>query len=159
MTFTKKFVLLPAGCIENDIQVKQATITGSQGSRQLSLRLDARADRSGIVILLTDHSGTGRISYTGGYMSADRDFFIKKIRPEYLLADFQFSCYDICSTAEALEAANLHFTVETVENGEIEIRRIYSYSKCLEEITIRKDSLTITNHFHNYTYTVRYTEE
>jgi len=156
VTITKRYTLLqPEYLLENlsSLQLIDVSYKGHKFSAQVFVQ----ADISGVYLTLLNSFGTsiGELEYTPQTISFKSAFFPVHINPAYIIADFQFCYYDAAAVAEQLEKSNLHFTIETRDKGTTEIRRIYMYKRCIEEIIRKNHYVQIINHYRNYSYTLQ----
>jgi hypothetical protein len=160
LTMTKRYILLQPEYMLDPVSSLQLIEVSFKG-HQFSAQVFVQADTSGVFLTLLNSFGTsmGELDYTPQTLSLESAFFPVHINPAYIIADFQFCYYDACAVAEQLGKSNLRFTVETRDNGGTEIRRIYMYKRCIEEITRKSHFVQIVNHYHNYSYTLQEASE
>ncbi len=136
------------------------------GSENFSVLSYVQADESGIFITLMNDFGTdmGTLEYDGNSIQLDCQLFPSNIKPEYIVADFQNAFYTAESLTTNLKASRLTFTEETaaadtddnsnstVTQDPVTVRKIFSGSKLIEEITIENAKINIKNYLRGYEY-------
>ncbi|MGI5091831.1 DUF3261 domain-containing protein [Treponema socranskii] len=126
--------------------------TASFGTSSFYMQAFIQANEGGIFINLLNDFGSdmGTLTYTGNELSLASSVLPASLKAQYIVADIQFAYYDAAAVAESLRRAGLDFTV-TKDDG-MELRRIMSGKKCIEEISITSSSVSIINHLRGYEY-------
>lgn len=103
---------------------------------------------------LMNEMGTsiGEISYVNGKAVCTSSFFPQHLKPEYILADFQFCYYDEKTLEKSLKEQNLDFSAVYNTEGTVQTRKILDGKNCIEQITITKNSVHLTNFLRGYEY-------
>ena len=126
--------------------------TASFGTSSFYMQAFIQANEGGIFINLLNDFGSdmGTLTYTGNELSLASSVLPASLKAQYIVADIQFAYYDADAVAESLRRAGLDFIV-TKDDG-MELRRIMSGKKCIEEISITSSSVSIINHLRGYEY-------
>ena len=126
--------------------------TASFGTSSFYMQAFIQANEGGIFINLLNDFGSdmGTLTYTGNELSLASSVLPSSLKAQYIVADIQFAYYDADAVARSLRSAGLDFTV-TKDDG-MELRRIMSGKKCIEEISISSSSVSIINHLRGYEY-------
>jgi len=90
----------------------------------------------------------GELSYHNGLVSFSSPVFPSSLKPEYIVADFQFCFYNIFALRQALE--NCGLLLETTENS----RRIIQGDNVIIEIEKNQNTVRLVNHLRGYAYTL-----
>jgi hypothetical protein len=132
-------------------------ITGNYGSREWIMGAWIQADKTQInMTLFNSFGGTladlsfqnGKIQFTSGTLPAS-------IKPEYILADFQFVFYKPAALAAALESAGLTMSTNrtfAIDCGYHETRTIYDGTTPIIEIAKSPSGISYTNFLRGYAY-------
>jgi len=153
LTDSSRFVLLPPGGIERDMDMIQS-ISAEFGDRNFFLNAWVNANENGIDMVFFNEMGAsiGELSYRDGEARFSSPIFpvslIRAFRPEYIIADFQLSFYDPFLLGKALRDSGL--VLET-EGGN---RRILSGNEVIIEIKKTDNTVKLVNHFRGYTLTL-----
>ena len=151
VTNTRVVDLLPPEDIASPIDALYM-FTGSFGTSSFYMQAFIQANEDGIFINLLNDFGSdmGTLTYTGTELSFASAVLPSSLKAQYIVADIQFAYYDAAAVARSLRRAGLDFTV-TKDDG-MELRRIMSGKKCIEEISITSSSVSIINHLRGYEY-------
>jgi len=152
VTNSKKFTLLPPSAIGNNIDSLQL-FTGSYGKNNFAVQAYVQADETGIFIQLLNDFGTGmgNLYYTAETITFDSAVFPKTLKPEYIVADFQYAFYKPEELIQRFNQAKLTFTVQAAADG-TEKRSISNGNTIIEEITKKTGKTVIINSLRGYTY-------
>jgi hypothetical protein len=109
-----------------------------------------KADKTGIEMTLLNDLGVnmGELSYRDGLVSFSSPVFPKSLKPEYIVADFQFCFYSASALSRALENCGLF--LENAGNS----RRILQGKTVVLEIEKEMNSVRLVNHLRGYAYTL-----
>ena len=126
--------------------------TASFGTSSFYMQAFIQANEDGIFINLLNDFGSdmGTLTYTGNELSLASSVLPASLKAQYIVADIQFAYYDAGAIAESLRRAGLDFVV--TKDAGMELRRIMSGKKCIEEISISPSSVSIVNHLRGYEY-------
>lgn len=160
ITITKKYFLLPTDYITDTVSFAgRIAVTYRKQTSYAKAFIQADKTRFFLTIDNADFNNTdsvkGSLLYENGRITSGLTPLTEKINPEYFAADFQFCFYNVSAVAGELAESNLRFTVETKNGGTVEIRRIYHYSRCIEEIVKKQNSIQVTNYYRGYSYTLQ----
>jgi hypothetical protein len=144
-----KYILLPPEDIENSIDMVQQ-ISASYGGQDFLLNAWVKADETGMEMTLLNELGAnmGELSYRNGSVSFSSPMFPPSLKPEYIVADFQFCFYNELPLRQALEHCGLAF--EHTERG----RRILQGKTVIIEIEKSAGLVKLVNHLRGCTYTL-----
>jgi hypothetical protein len=146
---SSKYFLLPAGDIENSLDMAQRISASWQG-RDYFFNAWVKADEAGMEMTLLNDLGVsmGELSYRDGLLSFSSPVFPKSLKPEYIVADFQLCFYNTPALRQAIEDCGLSF--ETSGNS----RRILEGKNVILEIEKNQSTVRLINHLRGYTYTL-----
>ena len=150
LTNSSKFFLLPAGSIENSLDMLQRISASWQG-KDFIFNAWVKADKSGMEIVILNEFGVnmGELSYRNGLVSfSSSPLFPNSMKPEYIVADFQFCFYNAAALGNALKNSGLAF--ESTEN----VRRIFQGKALIIEIEKSHNTVKLINHLRGYAYTL-----
>jgi len=95
----------------------------------------------------------GEVSYTSDSLFfSSRLMDTEKIKPQYIIADFQLCFYETEKVREVIEASNLEF--EETTQGDESQRVISSGGKKIITIERNKQGIHLTNHLRGYEYRI-----
>jgi len=149
LTDNSKYFLLPSGEIENSLDMAQRVSALWQGVDYL-FNAWVKADESGMEMTLLNELGVsmGELSYRNGLVSFSSQIFPKSMRPEYIVADFQFCFYNDPALRYALEKCGLAF--QNTGNS----RCILQGRTVIIKIEKEQNTIRLVNHLRGYTYTL-----
>jgi len=149
LTGSSLYRLLPPENIENSLDMAQHISASWQG-RDFFLNAWVKADETGMEMTLLNELGAsmGELSYRDGIASFSSPIFPSSLKPEYIIADFQFCFYNALALRKALEDCGLLF--EYTGNS----RRIYQGKTLIVEIEKNQNAVKLINHLRGYTYTL-----
>jgi len=149
LTDRAKFELLPPWGIEKPMDMVQY-VSASYGGRDFFSNAFVRADETGMDIVLLNELGAsmGEISYRGNAVNFSSSVFPASLKPEYIVADFQFCFYDSLLLQQALKGSGLVLEIEGTT------RRIRDGKKLIVEIEKASDSVRFVNHLRGYAYSL-----
>ncbi|MDR0877097.1 MAG: DUF3261 domain-containing protein [Treponema sp.] len=158
ITDRSKYILLPPSDIEVSLDMPQQ-IAGRYGKQEFVMDAWALADEDGINLALLNSFGAnmGELKFSDGTLSFSSPLLPSSIKPEYIVADFQFCFYRVDALAEALKACGLNLLVEQrhIENeGSVEIRTITEDKKIIIEIEKTVTAVRYRNLLRGYAYTL-----
>lgn len=148
-----KYSLLPPAELEYPMDMPQQ-ISGRFGTRELVMNAWIQADHTQITMVLFNSFGTGmgEVFFREGSVSLSSPLFPPSLKPEYIIADFQFCFYRAGALSRALEDCGLALSVE--QDGYREIRTITERKKPVIKIEKTKTVLRYTNYLRDYSYTL-----
>jgi len=149
LTNSSKYTLLPPYNIEKSLDTAQRISVSWQG-RDYFLNAWVKADESGMEMTLLNELGAymGELSYRDGLLSFSSPVIPRSLKPEYIVADFQFCFYNAPALSQALEDCGLSF--ENTENS----RRILNGKTVIIEIEKNQNTVKLVNHLIGYAYTL-----
>ena len=149
LTGSSKYILLPPGNIENPLDMAQQ-ISASYKGGDYFLNAWVKADETGMEMTFLNELGArmGELSYRNGQASFSSPVFPSSLKPEYIVADFQFCFYNTIALRKALKDCGLSF--EDTGNS----RRILQGKTLVIEIEKKPDTVRLVNHLRGYTYTL-----
>lgn len=149
LTNNTKYILLSPDNIEKPLDGFQR-ISASFDGQFYQMNTWVKADETGIDMTLLNEMGAnmGELSFRGSDISFSSAVFPSSMRPEYIVADFQFCFYSIDALTEALKKSGLLIT----ETGDK--RQIFQGNSIIIEITKDNNSVIINNHLRGYSYTL-----
>jgi len=153
LTESSKFVLLPTEGIEQDMDMAQFLSAKFRGKNYF-FNGWVKANKDEIEMVFFNELGTnlGEISYRNGAVRFSSAVIpksaVKYIKPEYVIADFQFCFYDPILLGDSLKGGGL--VMET--NGGS--RRILNRNDVIIEIKKTNNSVELVNHLQGYAYTL-----
>lgn len=161
VTNSNRVDLLPPEAIKKQLDEYQL-FQGSFGKNDINATIYLQADSSGISILLLNDFGIemGSIYYDGAVCELESQILPEKLKPEYIILDFQ----NAYAEPEALESHYKKYGLEfsrklkTSESGDsaskIEERIVSKKGNTIAVIQSdeEKRTVTIQNKLRNYTY-------
>jgi hypothetical protein len=129
-------------------------ISGVYGKREMVLEAWVQADDTKIDITLFSSlgAGIGEVVFREGSASFSSPLFPSRIKPEYIIADFQFCFYRAESLSRALKEGGLTLRVE--QGAGREIRTIAEGKKTVIVIEKTEKAVRYTNYLRGYAYTL-----
>lgn len=154
ITWTKKFPLLDANSNPSDLNfLKRADILHENKHTMFFVSCLSDSYRLQITLLNDKQSQIlAVLKYDTNTVELKNTNFDMDIQPEDVVALFQWCFCDVSDVAAVLSENGLTFTVETLNEQKIEIRRIYNGKKCLVEISKSESQIQIQNHYKNYSF-------
>jgi len=109
-----------------------------------------KADETGMDMVLLNELGArmGELSYRNGLVSFSSPMAPSALKPEYILADFQFCFYNTSALRKALNNCGLSF--EDTGNS----RRIFKGKTIVIEVEKDRNTVRLVNHLQGYAYTL-----
>lgn len=163
VTNTKRFKILPPSCFEKQID-GMYMLTASFEDNSFSAPVYLIINNKELSFLMVSDFGTtlAELYYDGKECSLKSSVLPKKLKPAYLVADFEYAFGDIVQIEEALREAGLVFSVIS-EFGSMsspgvsvpnhQFRTIYDGNKVIAQVDISEDgTITIENHLRKYKY-------
>ena len=149
LTNTVKFMLLPTSGIGKPVDMPQR-ISASFRDHNMSMLAWVKADETIIALTLLNEMGTtvGELLYSDGAVSFSSKMLPASVKPEYIVADFQFCFYNEALIASALESCGLSLEIDGAAY------RIFNGKDMIYEIIKNPDAVVLTNHLRGYTYTL-----
>jgi len=149
LTDSALYRLLPPENIENPMDMAQLVSASWQG-RDYFLNAWVKADETGMEMTLLNELGAnmGTLTYREGLVSFSSPVFPPSLKPEYIVADFQFCFYNTFALRQALE--NCGFSFENTGSS----RRILKGKTVIIEIEKNNNTVKLTNHLRGYAYTL-----
>ena len=149
LTDSKKFTLLPPSDIDVPLDSQQI-ISASYGGQDFQFIAWVSADETGLDMTLVNELGVsmGELSYRDGAVSFSSSVFPKFLKPEYIVADFQFCFYNDQKLRQTLEESGL--SLEKTETG----RRILKGDTVIIEIEKSQNIVKFINYLRGYAYTI-----
>jgi len=147
LTNNAKFILLPAHEIEKPLDGYQL-MTASFSGQNYQMNTWVKADETGMDITLLNEMGAnmGELIWRDGKISFSSSVFPPSMKPEYIIADFQFCFYKGQALSETLQKTGFYLT-ET-ESG----RLVHRGNNIIMEITKGQNTITLNNHLRGYIY-------
>lgn len=160
VTNTKKIhILSPENCGKSIDDL--VLFSGIFNGNEIQFPVLVESDTSKISMVMMNQVGLemGNLFFDGKTLSFVSSVIPKKVKMEYILADFQFASYPFDVVRKQLEEVGLLFTEEKSgtagKNGETKIlRKIVDGKKTVEEITIDGNRITIKNNLRGYEFTM-----
>lgn len=151
LTNSSKFILLPTKDIEKPLDGLQR-ISASYSGQEFQINTWVKADGTGMDITLLNEMGSnmGEMLYTDGKVSFSSALFPASLKPEYIIADFQFCFYNADALSQALEKSGLSLITNN-EAGK-KTRHIKKGDALIIEITQNFNYISLINHLRGYTY-------
>ncbi|MCL2129446.1 MAG: DUF3261 domain-containing protein [Treponema sp.] len=153
ITDSSKFVLLPTGGIVGAMDMVQF-LSFEYGGQVYFFNAWVKANDNEIEMAFFNELGKsmGELSYRNGSANFSspifQRFIIQFIKPEYIIADFQFCFYDPILLARSLKDIGL--VLEASENS----RRIFSGNEVIIEIEKTNNAVKLVNNLRGYIYTL-----
>jgi hypothetical protein len=134
-------------------------ITGSYGNQEWVMEAWVQADGARInMTLFNSFGGTlGDLSFQDQEIHFTSGVLPGSLKPEYILADFQFCFYKPEALAAALEDAGLTLVTErqaAEDGGRRETRAIFDGKKRIIDIEKTPSLVAYTNYLRGYAYTL-----
>ena len=127
VTNSSKYSLLPPSSMSGEIDGLQR-MTASFGDKSFDFDVYAISDKKMLSMTVLNEFGTTMASlfYDGSVLNFDSALFPKKIKAEYIVADFQFCLYDEVDLKSKLNeiGLDLEFSIENSEDGKVRETRI-----------------------------------
>jgi len=125
-------------------------VSASYGGQNYVLNTLVIADKTGVDMTMINELGghMGVLSYRDGLVSFSSQIFPQALRPEYIVADFQFCFYNAPALRQALQ--NCGLSLEDTETG----RRILQGKNIIIEIEKKQNAVKLINHLRGYVYTL-----
>lgn len=165
VTNTKRFKILPPSCFEKEID-GMYMLTASFGESSFSSPVYLQVNKDEFSLLMISDFGTtlAELYYDGKKCTLESSVLPKKLKPEYLVADFEYAFGDIVQIEEGLREAGLAFSVIS-EFGSLyspdvpapshQFRYINDGNKVISQIDISEDgTIIIENFLRKYKYTL-----
>lgn len=156
--------------IFEEIDIMQL-ISGNFSNQNFEFLANLIINNEEISFSLLSPMGTdlGNFSYRDNSVNFYSDFFPKKIKAEYIIADIQNAYFPFENLKQNFEKAGLTFTQEIQvisdkndsqnSKNKVIIRRIYDKNQLIETISVFNDIITIENNLRNYKYVLQTLEE
>lgn len=153
VTNTKSIYLLSPDFLSKPVD-KLFLMTFESDSFKFSTPIYVYADKSGIYLTILNNFGIdmGSLNFSDGQIELDSTIFPDKIKPVYLINEFQNAFYQQAALSQNLKNSSLDLQILEEENCQKRI--IKSSKKLVEEIEISSSSVVITNHIRAYKITL-----
>ena len=153
VTNTKSIYLLSPDFLSKPVD-KLFLMTFESDSFKFSTPIYVYADKSGIYLTILNDFGIdmGSLNFSDGQIELDSSIFPDKIKPVYLINEFQNAFYQQAALSQNLKNSSLDLQILEEENCQKRI--IKSSKKLVEEIEISSSSVVITNHIRAYKITL-----
>ena len=153
VTNTKSIYLLSPDFLSKPVD-KLFLMTFEIDSFKFSTPIYVYADKSGIYLTILNDFGIdmGSLNFSDGQIELDSSIFPDKIKPVYLINEFQNAFYQQAALSQNLKNSSLDLQILEEENYQKRI--IKSSKKLVEEIEISSSSVVITNHIRAYKITL-----
>ena len=153
VTNTKSIYLLSPDFLSKPVD-KLFLMTFESDSFKFSTPIYVYADKSGIYLTILNDFGIdmGSLNFSDGQIELDSSIFPDKIKPVYLINEFQNAFYQQAALSQNLKNSSLNLQILEEENCQKRI--IKSSKKLVEEIEISSSSVVITNHIRAYKITL-----
>lgn len=169
LTNTSKYALLPPSAQKDPIDGLQH-MSASFGGKELDADVYVLSDSSQLVMMILNDFGTtmASLSYDGEILEFESNLFPKKMKSEYIVADFQLCLYDWEILKPALKKIGIDFdrTLSETENGATESRILQkkgkvislikkTYKKTQDSDSLQLESISYENKLRSYSYTLK----
>jgi len=153
LTNTSRFYLLPPEYMEKPMDMAQS-ISALYNGDEFYFNAWVKAGDGFIEMVLLSEMGAeiGRLVFNGGSISFTSSVFPSRIKPEYIIADFELCFFSAAALLPALKQTGLDFTSE--KSGGTELRRILEKGKTIVQIEKTASSVTFSNELRGYSYTI-----
>lgn len=163
VTNTKTINVLPPSCIERETD-KIYMLTATFGENNFSTPVYLTVNKKEISMLMVSDFGTtlAKLFYNGEKCTLESTVLPKKIAPQYLVADLEYTFGDIVEIETELRKAGLTFSVISEFGSESspgvsapnhQFRFIFDGKKKIAQIDISEDgTIEIENYLRNYKY-------
>ena len=153
VTNTKSIYLLSPDFLSKPVD-KLFLMTFESDSFKFSTQIYVYADKSGFYLTILNDFGIdmGSLNFSDGQIELDSSIFPDKIKPVYLINEFQNAFYQQAALYQNLKNSSLDLQILEEENCQKRI--IKSSKKLVEEIEISSSSVVITNHIRAYKITL-----
>ena len=153
VTNTKSIYILSPDFLSKPVD-KLFLMTFESDSFKFSTPIYVYADKSGIYLTILNDFGIdmGSLNFSDGQIELDSSIFPDKIKPVYLINEFQNAFYQQAALSQNLKNSSLDLQILEEENCQKRI--IKSSKKLVEEIEISSSSVVITNHIRAYKITL-----
>ena len=153
VTNTKSIYLLSPDFLSKPVD-NLFLMTFESDSFKFSTPIYVYADKSGIYLTILNNFGIdmGSLNFSDGQIELDSSIFPDKIKPVYLINEFQNAFYQQAALSQNLKNSSLDLQILEEENCQKRI--IKSSKKLVEEIEISSSSVVITNHIRAYKITL-----
>ena len=153
VTNTKSIYILSPDFLSKPVD-KLFLMTFESDSFKFSTPIYVYADKSGIYLTILNDFGIdmGSLNFSDGQIELDSTIFPDKIKPVYLINEFQNAFYQQAALSQNLKNSSLDLQILEEENCQKRI--IKSSKKLVEEIEISSSSVVITNHIRAYKITL-----
>ena len=153
VTNTKSIYILSPDFLSKPVD-KLFLMTFESDSFKFSTPIYVYADKSGIYLTILNNFGIdmGSLNFSDGQIELDSSIFPDKIKPVYLINEFQNAFYQQAALSQNLKNSSLDLQILEEENCQKRI--IKSSKKVVEEIEISSSSVVITNHIRAYKITL-----
>ena len=150
--------LLSPAYLEAPLDMPQQ-LAGRYGKQEAVVQVWVVADEQSVTMALFNSFGTslGELSFTESGISLSSTVFPASMKPEYIIADFQFCFYRIDAISQALKNSGLTFNVRHQDPGDqetFEVRSIFEGPRLIIEIEKTARMIRYTNHLRDYAYTL-----
>jgi hypothetical protein len=159
LTNSRPVHLLPVSAMDSSLDAPQ-TIEGAYGEKIFFLEGWTVANDSGLSISLFNTMGAslGTLRYAADSISFESRFIdVKKMKPEYIVADFELCYYKPEAVRGMLAPAGLGFS-EMRRDSSL-LRTVTSGSDTIVTIERTRKNLHLKNHLRGYEYNIRYGEK
>ena len=154
LTDTQRIYLLPPSAMGTPVDGAQRIEATHNGETSLFEAWVIANDTILSVTLVGSMCATiGEASYTSDSLFfSSRLMDTEKIKPQYIIADFQLCFYETEKVREVIEASNLEF--EETTQGDESRRIISAEGKKIITIERNKSGIHLTNHLRGYEYRI-----
>lgn len=151
VTNSKKIEILTPDLVETPNNTYQL-VEGSFGDNSFSMLAYMEIIPEGIFVSLLNDFGTdmGSLSYDGNNVFFESPYFPKKLKGEYIISDIQNVYYSVESLKENYKNSGLSFICDTIDG--VEVRKILSGEKVIEEIRKENETVTLKNYLRGYEF-------
>jgi hypothetical protein len=132
-------------------------ISGTYGGREFVMNAWVKADETQITMALLNSfgGGMGDLSFREEGLSFSSPYLPQALKPEYIVADFQFCFYQSAALAGAFKNTGLTWRSKKWETGEGECREfrfLFDGESPIFEIEKAGTFVSYTNHLRGYSY-------
>jgi hypothetical protein len=153
-----RYDLLPPEGIETPLDMAQR-VSGYWGNREFIFDSWVQAGKTRMTMTFMNSFGAdmGNLIFSGEGVSLTSAVFPPSLKPEYIVADFQFCFYRAEILARALKGIGLDLEIsrQNTQNGETETRLISGEGRRVIEIEKTRETVRYTNYPRGYSYTLR----
>ncbi|MBR1721095.1 MAG: DUF3261 domain-containing protein [Treponema sp.] len=168
LTNTSKYALLPPSASSEQIDGLQH-MSASFNGKEVDADVYVLSDSQQLAMMILNDFGTtmASLTYDGSNLEFESNIFPKKMKSEYIVADFQLCLYDWEIMKPALKKIGIDFnrSLTETENGVTENRTLQKkgkvislikkkYKKSKDSAILQLESISYENKLRSYSYTL-----